>query len=81
MSATNGDVFSSDDELRRLREEIKHLNERLLTADKEKAQAGALGLQLLNEKDQLETQLENIQKECEATKTELSNTKKVFSLF
>lgn len=67
-----------DEELKNLKEEIEHLNERLLTADREKAQAGALGLQLLNEKDQLETQLEIIQRESEVTKADLIKTKKVF---
>jgi hypothetical protein len=37
-----------------LRDEITQLTERLTIADREKAQAGELGLNLLKEKEQLE---------------------------
>lgn len=61
-----------------LRAEIADLQSRLSAADREKAQAGELGLQLLQEKELLERQLEQLQKEHDAARTELDETKQVF---
>ncbi|KAH7725411.1 Cytoskeleton-like bicaudal D protein 2 [Aphelenchoides avenae] len=64
-----------------LRAEIADLQSRLSAADREKAQAGELGLQLLQEKELLERQLEQLQKEHDAARTELDETKQALSLF
>lgn len=64
-------------ELNTLRAEISDLNARLIAADKEKAQAGQLGLHLLKEKEQLEHEHEALIREYEGIKIELEKTQKV----
>lgn len=63
-----------------LRAEIVDLQSRLAAADREKAQAGELGLHLLQEKELLERQLEQLQAEYDTARIELEETKKVTGL-
>uniref|UniRef100_A0A914HXV6 Uncharacterized protein n=1 Tax=Globodera rostochiensis TaxID=31243 RepID=A0A914HXV6_GLORO len=59
-----------------LRDEITKLRERLAVADREKAQAGELGLHLLREKEQLELAHETALKELDSVRVELERTQK-----
>ena len=61
----------AETELKNLRQEIAELSERLVVADREKAQAGELGLNLLKEKEHLESTYETLLKEHDSVKTEL----------
>ncbi|KAL3102093.1 hypothetical protein niasHS_003502 [Heterodera schachtii] len=66
----------TNNNLQNLRDEIAKLSERLALADREKAQAGELGLHLLREKEQLELTHENLLKELDSVRTELERTQK-----
>jgi protein bicaudal D len=71
----------SSSEMDLLRAEIADLHSRLSAADREKAQAGELGLQLLKDKEQLEIQLDQLQKEHDTARSELESTRKALSQF
>ncbi|CAK5081797.1 unnamed protein product [Meloidogyne enterolobii] len=64
-----------------LRDEILEMTKRLEIADKEKAQAGELGLHLLKEKEQLELTHEALLKEFEVIRSELEKTQQKLTLF
>ncbi|KAF7638581.1 hypothetical protein Mgra_00001961 [Meloidogyne graminicola] len=68
-------------ELQSLRDEILEMTKRLEIADREKAQAGELGLHLLKEKEQLELTYEVLLKEHEVIRLELERTQQKLILF
>lgn len=72
---------NEEKELQSLRDEILEMTKRLEIADREKAQAGELGLHLLKEKEQLELTLETLLKEHEVIRSELEKTQEKLTLF
>nr|CAD2162238.1 unnamed protein product [Meloidogyne enterolobii] len=72
---------NEEKELQSLRDEILEMTKRLEIADKEKAQAGELGLHLLKEKEQLELTHEALLKEFEVIRSELEKTQQKLTLF
>lgn len=76
MATSSGSAGMSELDL--LKSEIDELKVQLKVADEAKNEAATLGLQLLKERTELEQQIDELHKECETNRAELSRTRKVF---
>ena len=73
MSDPTGTVLSVDD----LRREIERLQHELTETNQEKIRAAEYGLAVLEEKQQLQAQIEEIEGNFESTRLELEHAKEV----
>ena len=74
MSDPTGTVLSLDE----LRREIERLQQELTETNQEKIRAAEYGLAVLEEKQQLQAQVEELEGNYETTKIELEHAKEVF---
>ncbi|RWS29026.1 Protein bicaudal D-like protein [Leptotrombidium deliense] len=73
------EASSLKEESESLRQEIERLNEELLLTSKEKHQSAELGLQLLDEKEELQKKYEDLELAFEATKHDLEVMRSAYS--
>ena len=69
-----GTMENTEDEQECLRREIERLNAEIMEANEERAQAAQYGLAILEEKQALQEQFEDLQALYHSTNKELSNT-------